>query len=200
MSMWCEKCNKVNYSKGKCEHCGHIPNNTSPTYTVPKNKGAKVTQDISQNKIKISYMIPCDICGNDIAVKATSCPYCGDTKSKNLFWKIIKIIFIVIVVLFIIDIILVSMGIVFFDDIVKGVQKETTIMHQKTFNEFNKQIEKSLQIKPTTINLPNTYQSKLQEKERQRQLEIQRKHRELQRLQRESEIAKRKLKEEMSIQ
>ena len=125
--------------------------------------------------MKKTYTRPCDVCNNDIAVKAISCPHCGDIKSKNLFWKIVKIIFIVIAVLFIIDIILLSMGIVFFDDIMKGVQKQTVEMHEKTMKDFNKQFEKSIKIQPTTINIPNTYQTKLQEKERQRQLDIQRK-------------------------
>jgi len=195
MSMWCEKCNKVNYSKGKCDHCGYIPKDTSKTYTVRENKGVKVTRGITKN-VK-AYMVPCTVCGNDIAVKATSCPHCGDIKSKNLFWKIIKIIFIVVIVLFLIEIVLASIGIVFFDDILKVMQKEQKVTIDKTFKQLNKQLNQTLKIQPIKMNTPNVYQQNLKEKDRKRQILIQSKERELQRLKIESENAKLRLKREM---
>lgn len=164
---------------------------TSKSYTIPKPKKARILTP--EKNMKKTYMIPCNICGNDIAVKATSCPHCGDTKSKNLFWKIIKIIFIVLAVLFIIQVILASIGIAILDD-----QMDKTI---EQLDKQNKQMIKNINnIKPPTINLPNTYQSKMKEDERRRQLAILRKRRELQRLQQESENAKTQLKAQIQFQ
>ena len=41
MSMWCPKCNRVNYNKEKCDLCGHVMEDTSKSYTIPKPKASK---------------------------------------------------------------------------------------------------------------------------------------------------------------
>jgi len=118
MAIWCKKC-QTKLINGKCTKCGY--EEEAKTYQVPKNKGVRKINGINQN---MGFMIPCDICGEQIAVKATSCPHCGDTKSKNLFWKIIKIIGIIIAVIFILDIILASVGIAIFSSSIKEINKQ----------------------------------------------------------------------------
>lgn len=112
MAVFCPKCGKKTYNEYNCDHCQH------------EIKAQDSTQQ--KFKVKTQYTTPCSVCGNDIAVKATSCPYCGDTKSKNLFWKIIKIIVIVMAVMFVVNLILASIGIVLFKNEMTKVNKEMT--------------------------------------------------------------------------
>lgn len=55
MSYWCEKCQKLNYEYGKCVGCGHINEDKSKSYTVPKYKKQKILnmQNESHNKITL---------------------------------------------------------------------------------------------------------------------------------------------------
>ena len=49
MSMWCPKCNRVNYNKDKCDFCGHVMENTSKSYDIPKPRKARILKP-KQNK------------------------------------------------------------------------------------------------------------------------------------------------------
>jgi len=35
MSMWCEKCQRINYRKDKCDFCGHGMKSTTKSYVLP---------------------------------------------------------------------------------------------------------------------------------------------------------------------
>ena len=35
MSMWCEKCQRINYRKDKCDFCGHVMQSTQKSYELP---------------------------------------------------------------------------------------------------------------------------------------------------------------------
>lgn len=50
MSMWCPECNRINYNKEKCDFCGHIMKESSKSYKVPKNKGARILNIENKNK------------------------------------------------------------------------------------------------------------------------------------------------------
>ncbi len=132
MSVWCEKCQKTTFNEKKCDHCGQNPKKEVKTYQVPKNNGAR--------KTKGKFLIPCDICGEKIAVKATSCPYCGDTKSKNLFWKIVKIIGIVIAIMFILEVIVTTIGISIIGNSFNNINKQ----NEKMIKDINKQSQEML--------------------------------------------------------
>ena len=108
----------------------------------------------NKQSFNTGYMKECEVCGKKIAVKATSCPHCGDIKSKNLFWKIIKIIAILIAALFILEVILTSIGIAIFSNALDNVNKEL----DKSNQTMIKQIKN---IKPPIINFDNTYKSNI---------------------------------------
>ncbi len=109
-SIWCPKCQYNKKKEQKCPKCGHI-----------EEDHYKEQKTISNKK----YMTKCKVCDNNIAVKATSCPHCGDIKSKNLFWKIIKILAIVIITIVIIDIILASIGIIILGSSIETINKQS---------------------------------------------------------------------------
>ena len=57
MSMWCPKCNKVNYNKEKCDFCGHVMNNTSKSYDIPKPNKVRIIKPKSiQTKETLSFI------------------------------------------------------------------------------------------------------------------------------------------------
>lgn len=95
-----------------------------------------------------SYMKECEVCGNKIAVKATSCPHCGDTKSKNLFWKIIKIVAIIVAILFTLQVIVASIGIA----IVGNIWNNT---NEQTHKQEKEIIKLATKTKPPIINFKN---------------------------------------------
>lgn len=198
-SIWCPKCQFKKSRSAKCPECGYLEEDNTKTYQVPTGVKARTLEGKSQLKSnyaesKNSYMMTCDVCGNDIAVKATSCPHCGDTKTKNLVWKILKIIGVVIAVMIVIDIILMSLGIVLLNEAAKpeNIHKVLDKVHKDNVEMINKHISKIVTTQPQV-----TYTNTLKEKERIRQLEIQKKQREISRLQRESEEAKIKLNEQL---
>ena len=57
MSMWCPKCNRVNYNKDKCDFCGHIMENTSKSYDIPKPKKARILKPKPIQKKETSSFI-----------------------------------------------------------------------------------------------------------------------------------------------
>lgn len=126
-----------------------------PNYREEESKPDYSKQAFKHKKIKTKYMVPCEVCGNRIAVKATSCPYCGDTKSKNLFWKIVKIIAIVIAALFILKVILTSIGIAIFSNSLDNASKELNKSNQKMIKQIN-------DIKSPIINFTKTQQNNKQ--------------------------------------
>ncbi len=121
-SIWCPKCQYNKKKEQKCPKCGHIEENHYKEQKTISNK---------------KYMTKCKVCDNNIAVKATSCPHCGDIKSKNLFWKIIKIIAIVTITIFIINIILASIGIVIIGSSIETIDKQYKKITNETIKNIN---------------------------------------------------------------
>lgn len=198
-SIWCPKCQFNKKRSALCPQCGFVEEDNSKTYQAPTGIKARTLNGKPQLKSnyeepKKSYMMTCDVCGNDIAVKATSCPHCGDTKTKNLVWKVLKIIAIVITVMVVIDIILMSFGIALLNEAAKpeNVNKIMNKVHQDNVEMMSRHMSKIMPTQPQV-----TYTNTLKEEERLRQLKIQKQQRELARLQKESEEAKRKLSEQL---
>lgn len=132
MSVFCPNCQKITYDEYTCDHC---------QYEIKKNSAARSQKEKyvygQLVKNKKAYMTPCEICGEDIAVKATSCPYCGDIKSKNLTWKIVKIVFIIIAILFVIDLIVGGIAILYinnkFND--SNIEETTKQIHNELIKD-----------------------------------------------------------------
>ena len=169
MSMWCEKCNKVTYGK-KCDFCGH----TNTEKKTQKNKTKKINK-----KTKNIKMTECNVCNEQIAVKATSCPHCGDTKTKNLVWKIIKIIILVWLFFWAISALVTFLAIGTVATVYKKEIKETSI----NLKNIKMPVVKTPSYKPIEYNFKqkqkekspreryNIKVKKLQEKERARKKE-----------------------------
>lgn len=198
-SIWCPKCQFNKKRSALCPQCGFAEVDNTKTYQAPtgiKARTLKGKPQLKSNYVesKKSYMIACDVCGNDIAVKATSCPHCGDTKTKNLVWKVLKIIAIVITVIIVLDIIFMSFGIALLNEAAKpeNVNKIMNKIHQDNVEMINKHMSKIITTQPQV-----TYTNTLKEKERVRQLEINKKQQDLARLEKESEEAKKILSEQL---
>ncbi len=199
-SIWCPKCQFNKSRSDKCPQCGFTEEDNTKTYQAPAGIKARTLKANSQFKSSYAepnktYMMTCEVCGNNIAVKATSCPHCGDTKTKNLVWKILKIIGVVLAVIIVIDIILMSLGIAFLNKVAKpeNVQKVMNKVHQENVEMINRHMNKIVTIQPSA-----TYKNTFKEQERVRQLEIRKKQQEIARLQRQSEDAKKKLSEQLN--
>lgn len=198
-SIWCPKCQFKKSRSTKCPQCGFVEEDNTKTYQVPTGIRARTVNSKPQLKSNYTepkklYMMTCDVCGNDIAVKATSCPHCGDTKTKNLVLKVLKIIGVIIAIIIVIDIILMSIGIAIIGEATKpeNVHKVMNKVHQDNVEMVNKHMSKIVTTQPS-----KTYNNRLKEQERIRQKDIQKKQQELTRLQKESEEAKRKLSDQL---
>lgn len=85
MSMWCPKCNKINYNKSKCDFCGHKMEDTSKSYKVPKNKGARiVNMNKAKNSIEINKNIILTIASVIIAISVSYLAYHAATEDSRM--------------------------------------------------------------------------------------------------------------------
>ncbi len=176
MSVYCPNCQMLSYDEDRCDYCNKMIDNQSGKGIHFKDS-KKPNNRITTKK----YMTKCEICGEHIAVKATSCPYCGDTKSKNLFWKIVKIVAIVMVALFLLNILLASIGIV----ILGSAAKEANRQNNEAIKEISKQGQKLID-KAQNMKFPVVDFDK-QQREREHK-------KKLQELRKQEEILKQKIR------
>ena len=54
MSMWCPKCNKINYSKYKCDFCGYDMGDVSKGHKIPKYKKRSIIDTEYEEKKTIT--------------------------------------------------------------------------------------------------------------------------------------------------
>jgi len=56
MSMWCEKCQHINYRKDKCDFCGHVMASTTKSYKLPiqnKTRILKISKNLEKKTITL---------------------------------------------------------------------------------------------------------------------------------------------------
>ncbi len=156
MAVFCPSCDKKTYNEYECDFCN---------FEIKESKDKTYNEIVNKRKKK-KFMMACDVCGEKIAVKATSCPQCGDTKTKNLVWKIVKIVVLIFIILFIINFILSLIGIAILGSVVGDINKENKQVIKQINQKNMKMIDNINNMKVAQFNIDKEYREAQERKER----------------------------------